>query len=125
VLSLSAIGLWAIPVETGDSAMQLIKLLVTIVMLVLGVMFVFSARATSDMPDIVIDAQNRELTLVSRDAEGQIIGQEVHNIDDMNEITLRDRMFTARDASGEITVSLPLPDKATEKALRKALQYDS
>ena len=123
VLSLSAFGLWLIPVETGDSAMQLIKLLVSLAMLALGIMFVFSARATSDMPDIMIDAQARELTLVSRDADGQVLSKEVHKIDDMNEITLRERMFEARDAAGKMIVSLPLPDKATEKALKNALHF--
>ncbi|MFK7938221.1 MAG: hypothetical protein AB8B82_02495 [Roseovarius sp.] len=122
VLMISAFGLWLVPVTNGDAAMQLIKLLVSIVMLLLGGMFVFSARNTDELPEIQIDTTAREISIVKRDAEGRMASNQVHKIDDMADITLRDRMFTAHDASGAVVVSVPVPDKRMEKALKSALQ---
>lgn len=121
VLILSAVGLWLVPVDAGDAAMKLIKLLVSVLMLVLGVMFIFSARRVPDEPEIQIDTQAREIRIVKRDNGGAICMDTRHAIDSLSDVTLCDRTLTAYDASGQLIISMSVPDKRMETALKSAL----
>ncbi len=121
-LSISAFGLWLVPVDPGDSAMQLIKLLVSVVMLGLGAMFIFSARKSSDAPEIQIDTATREIRVLKRDSNDKPYVSACHAMDSLTDVTLKDRLLSARDETGQLIMSVPMPNKAAEAAVRSALQ---
>lgn len=125
VLCISALGLWLVPVEAGDAAMQLIKLLVSVVMLALGMMFVFSVNRRAEMPEIQIDTLKRELRVIKRDHANTPFVEACHAFDKMAEIKLKGHHLSARDADGQIIFSVPLRDKATARALQATLDQVS
>lgn len=122
VLIVSALGLWLVPANAGDTGMQLIKLLVSVVLVVPGMMFIFSLRQREDLPEVQINLTERELQILKRDRTGANYVEASHGFDTLSEVTLRDRFLTARDAVGRTVVSVPLRDEATEAALKEALQ---
>lgn len=122
VLVISALGLWAVPVVEGDTGMRLIKLLISIVLAGVGVMFFLSIDSAEDLPEIQVDTNKRELRIITRNGgeDGQV--EAVHSFDELSEVTIRDRLLTARGENGQLVASVPLRDKAMEAALREALQ---
>ncbi len=125
VLCISALGLWLVPVDAGDAAMQLIKLLVSVVMLALGMMFIFSINRRAELPEIQIDTLKRELRVIKRDHANNPFVEAFHAFENMAEINLKGHHLSARDADGQVIVSVPLRDKATARALQAALDQVS
>ena len=125
VLCISALGLWLVPVDAGDAAMQLIKLLVSVVMLALGMMFIFSINRRAELPEIQIDTPKRELRVIKRDYADKPFVEACHAFEKMAEISLKGHQMTARDADGQVIVSVPLRDKATARALQATLDQVS
>jgi len=121
VLVISALGLWLVPVSEGDAGMKLIKLLISLVLLGLGAMFLSSIDDRKDAPEIQVDTQARELRVLRADAAGQMTVVAIYNLDGLSDVTLEDKLLTARGPDGELVVSLPVVDKHTENALRGAL----
>ena len=67
-----------------------------------------------------IDRRARELRVVTPDPRGSH-GVSVHRFDDLQELSLRDGLLSARDRSGDLVVSLEVTGGCGERALRKAL----
>jgi len=78
-LLMAAIGMWAVP--AGDAAMQMIKLFVSICLLGLGLMLISALDQAEDMPEVQLDAVNRQLRVVTTDACGNLRLREVHDLD--------------------------------------------
>lgn len=122
VLVISALGLWAVPVVEGDAAMRLIKILVSVVLAGVGVMFFLSIDKGEDLPEIQLDTAKRELRILSHDGAGEPRVEAVHSFDALSEVVIQDRLLTARDAQGRLVATVPLRDKATEATLREIFQ---
>ncbi len=122
VLVVSALGLWLVPVSEGDAGMQLIKLLISLVLLGLGAMFISSVDDRGVAPEIQIDTQARELRMLRAGMSGQMTVVTRHNFDSLTEVTLKDQLLTARRGAGETLFSIPVTNKHTEKALGAALE---
>ncbi|WP_371224297.1 hypothetical protein [Roseovarius sp. 2305UL8-3] len=122
ILIISALGLWLVPVADGDAGMRLIKLLISLVLMGLGAMFLSSIDDRGEAPEIEIDVQGRELRVLKADMSGQMSVVSSHSFDSLTDVTLKDKLLTARSAAGELLLSVPVTDKHTEKALRAALQ---
>jgi len=114
-LLISVVGLWVIPVEDGDSAMRLIKLLISVVLGALGAMFIGSASDNDALPEIQIDPGRGELRVVRN---GEV---KAHRLDELTDVVLKDDLMTARSSTGELVLSLPISDHNTKRALRAAL----
>lgn len=121
VLVISALGLWAVPVADGDMAMRLIKLLISVVLAGVGVMFFLSLDSAEDLPEIQVDTIKRELRIIRHTGDGLTDDETVHSFDALSEVTIRDRLLTARDDTGQLVISVPLRDKAMEAALKEVL----
>lgn len=122
VLTISALGLWLIPVAHGDAAMQLMKLLVSLLMVGTGMMFILSVDRGAELPEIQIDTQKRELRVLKLDDACNSYVAKTHKLDDLAEVTVKDKLLTARDASGNIAVSVPIRDRTAEREVRAALE---
>ncbi|MFD1156786.1 hypothetical protein [Roseovarius aestuarii] len=118
---LSALGVWIVPVDQGDTAMQLVKLIFSILMLVLGMLFVSALDRRHAEPEIQIDPASRQLRIVEVDSRGEAFVSGDYNLDELSDITLRDRHLTARDAKGTQVVSVAVYSAAAEMAIRKML----
>lgn len=114
VLLVSALGLWLMPLTVGDAGMRLIMLVLSVCLLALGAMFIFSARERLQSPDIHVDTRARELHIL----EGS--GSLTMSFDDLRDVAFTNRRMTARTADGKIEISLPLTDPDIAKALRAA-----
>lgn len=118
---LAALGVWIVPVDEGDTAMQLVKLVFSVSMLVLGMLFVSALDNRHAEPEIHLDPKTRRLRIVEIDNKGTAHIAGDYNLDDLSDITLRDCHLSARDAKGEEIVSVPVRNTAAEKAIREAL----
>ena len=67
---LAALGVWIVPVDAGDTAMQLVKLVFSISMLVLGMLFVSALDTRNADPEIHLDPHLRQLKVVEYDTNG-------------------------------------------------------
>lgn len=118
---LAALGVWVVPVDAGDTAMQLVKLVFSISMLVMGMLFVSALDNHQPEPEIHLDPAARKLRIVEVDKRGVARVAGDYSLDDLSDITLRDQHLTARDANGEQIVSVPVRNAAAERAIREAL----
>ena len=118
---LSALGVWIVPVDEGDTAMQLVKLVFSISMLVLGMLFISALDNRQLEPEVHLDTNTRQMRIVQIDGRGNAHVEGDFNLDDLSEITLRDRQLTARNLRGEEILSIPVRSDAAERAIRDAL----
>ncbi len=125
VLLISALGLWLIPVQDGDAAMQLIKLAISLFMLALGAMFISSIAERGSSPDILIDTQKRELRILTKNEVTNSLDQSIFKLDQLTAVSLKNGEFSAHDQNGEFVVSVPVRDRHTRKALIAALDLDA
>jgi len=118
---LAALGVWVVPVDDGDSAMQLVKLVFSVTMLVLGMVLISALDTRHAEPEIHLDPKTRHLKILAFDKSGatRVIGS--YQLDELSDITLRDKHLTARDAQGAQIVSIAVRNPAAEKAIRAAL----
>ena len=120
---MAALGVWIIPVDQGDTAMQLVKLVFSVSMLVLGMLFISALDSRYAEPEIHLDPKARQLRIIEIDKKGNAhIAGDFH-LDDLSDITLKDCHLTARDANGDKIVSVPVRNTAAEKAIRDALAH--
>ncbi len=116
----AAAGLWLIPVVPGDGAMQLTKLALSLA-LAGGGAFLLPTRASDAGPEVQIDTVARRLTIIEKDARGRTLSQIAYCVDTLGELVLRDGLLTARDASGQPLIALPVGDASVEAALLSML----
>lgn len=114
VLLLSAIGLWGVPVEPGDAAMRLIKLLFSTCLLALGAMFILSASRRRRRAEIRFDTRAREIHIVERSDEITL------RFDELADVAFGPQAMTARSTDGRVRLTLPINDGQTERMLRRA-----
>lgn len=119
---MASVGLWVFQAGAGDGAMQLIKLLISGVLLIIGLFCVSGLDERSDVPEIHIDPMNRQLRIVKVDSEGVARICATHAFDDLAEIALRDGLLTARDHEGCELFAIPVDDPSVVEALRDTMQ---
>ncbi|HMB13982.1 MAG TPA: hypothetical protein VKN37_08240, partial [Roseovarius sp.] len=117
----STFGVWIVPTGAGDPGMMLIKLVFSLVLFWAGMLCLFRSDGSSDLPEIALDTRARQLRVLYPQPGGRTARVVVHDLDDLTELSLRDRMLTARDRDGRQIVSLELHDARTEQTLRRAL----
>ncbi|MDT8328514.1 MAG: hypothetical protein RQ750_14210 [Roseovarius sp.] len=123
VLLLSSAGIWLVSTGGNDAAMMLIKLVFSMTLFCVGAMC-FSTLEQEDLaPEVQIDTKRRQLRLIEVGTDGRTQRVAVHDLDDLTELSLRDRVLTARDATGRQIVALPVNNRVTERALRRALSF--
>ncbi|MFN3209711.1 MAG: hypothetical protein ACE369_12080 [Roseovarius sp.] len=105
-LCMAGAGLWLIP--SDDAAMQLIKLLASVT-LVLGGMILFNGLNSGDtVPEVQIDTVRRQLRVYEYDARGRSTLKSCHDIDDLQELSVRHSKLRARDRAGVLLLEFPL-----------------
>ena len=117
---IAAAGLWLIPVVPGDGAMQLTKLALSMA-LAAGGAFLLPARASDAGPEVQIDTVARCLTIIEKDTQGRTLSETAYSVDTLGDLVMRDGLLTARDASGQPLIVLPVEDPSVEAALRSML----
>ncbi len=121
---LAALGIWLVPVASGDPAMQLVRFVISAT-LFLGAGTLLASLRSAEGPTIEIDTRRRLLTIIDSDARGKVRMTNVHAIDSLSEIVLRDGLLTARDALGRSLLAIMVRDAATKVALRQMLGQDA
>lgn len=118
---MAALGVWIVPVDAGDTAMQLVKLVFSVSMLGLGMLFISALDNRNAEPEIHLDPKAGQLRIVEYDAKGiaRVAGD--YALKDLSDVSLRDCHLTARDADGNKIISVPLRNMAAETAIREAL----
>ncbi|WP_272006994.1 hypothetical protein [Roseovarius sp. ZX-A-9] len=117
---LAAFGIWLVPVASGDAAMQLVRLVMSVA-LFMGGWMLFASLRSDEGPTIQIDPRRRLLTIVDHDGRGKVRMTHEHHIDSLSEIVLRDGLLTARDAQGRSLLAILVKDAGTKLALRQML----
>ena|SRR6056297_421276 len=108
---MSAMGLWMMPGEPGDYAMQLIKLLISAVAVVAGLTCLSCLGSDRADPEIHVDRARGELRVIERDARGVARVAASHQLDSLQEATLDNGFFSVRDAGGKELVSVRVTDR--------------
>jgi len=114
-------GIWIMPTGAGDPAMMLIKLVVSLTLFWAGMLCLAVFRGDRRSPEVEIDSHARQLRVIHPQPGARPPRTSLHDFDDLEEISLRDRMLTARDRQGRRIVSLHLHDARSERMLRNAL----
>ncbi len=119
---LAALGVWMVPVEDGDNAMRMMKLVFSLAMLALGALFISALDGRHSDPEIHLDPATGCLRVVEtgKDGAGQISGE--YNLKDFSEITLQNGHLTAQDVRGQQALSVPVRDPLMQKAIRELLE---
>jgi hypothetical protein len=118
-LVMAAIGVWFIPAE--DSAMRLIKLFVSAAMFGAGLLMFHGLSDRRGLPEVQLDPAKRQLRVYEYDLNGKSVLTACHDIDALSELSLTDQTLRARDAQGQLVVSVPIPNAASETAIREAI----
>ncbi|MEO1138598.1 MAG: hypothetical protein AAFW87_03990 [Pseudomonadota bacterium] len=115
-LCMAAGGLWLVPSE--DSAMQLVKLFASVIML-LGGLFMFDGlNEKTDAPEVQVDPYKRQLRVYEYDAKGRSSLKASYDIDELLELSVRQRRLRARDAIGKVVIEMALGSEEEESAIR-------
>lgn len=117
----ASLGLWVVHSAYGDMAMLLVKLLVSAALL-LGGMLMIRALAQSPLTEVQLDPVHRQLRVVKCGGGEAPVLVSCHDLDELTEIELRDRLLTARDKDGQQVLSIDVADAMAEEAIREALE---
>lgn len=118
-LCMSAGGLWLVPSE--DAAMQLIKLLASVVLLLGGLILFNGLNRADSAPEVQIDPVKRQLRVYEYDAKGRSTLKACHDIDALQELSVDKRKLRARDASGVLVLEMPIGSEEQASAIRSAM----
>lgn len=121
----SSFGLWLVSAGAQDGAMMMIKLLFSMTLLFGGLMCINRRHVDQFAPEIQVDVMNRRLHVIAPVSGGRAARVAVHDLDSLSELAMRDRVLTARDASGRQVVAMKIEDRATARALRRALGFSA
>ena len=125
VLLLSSAGIWLVSTGANDAALMLIKLAFSLSLFCVGAMCFSTLDPEGLAPEVQIDTTRRQLRVIETGLDGRTRRVAVHALDDLAELSLRDHVLTACDFSGRQVVALPVNDRATERALRRALSLSA
>lgn len=121
VLILAGVGIWLVPVVAGDGMMVLMKLLVSILFAVLGLVMLDWGR-DGGMDEIHLDPGARQLTHIRRQCDGVARVCARFGFDELSDIRLRDGMLTVIANSGAVLVQLPVEKVENIDRIRESLQ---
>ncbi len=122
-LVFSSAGLWLVSADGTDAPMMMIKLLFSVTFLFSGLLCLSRVRTEEQEPEIRVDVLNRKLHVIEPACGARTARAVVHDIDSLSELAMRDRVLTARDASGRQVVAMKVEDRATARALCRALAF--
>lgn len=114
---MSAMGLWLMPGASGDPAMQMIKLLISAVAVLVGLVCVASVDPSDVDPEIQIDHARGELRLIERDEKGMPRIAASHDLDSLQDATMDNGFFSVLDARGRALVSMRVTDQRVHEQL--------
>ncbi|MGK7652569.1 hypothetical protein ACSQ76_09185 [Roseovarius sp. B08] len=118
-LCMSAGGLWLVPSE--DAAMQLIKLLASVLLLLGGLIMFNGLNRDEAAPEVQIDPVKRQLRVYEYDAKGRSTLKACHDIDALQELSVHKRSLRARDAAGVLVLDMPLGSDEEAGAIRSVM----
>ncbi|SDN35136.1 hypothetical protein SAMN05216196_101240 [Lutimaribacter pacificus] len=121
VLVLAAVGIWLVPVVTGDGIMVLMKLLVSVFFACVGMVLLDWGRAGA-MDEIHLDTGSRQLTHIRRQYDGIPRVRARFGFDELSDIRLRDGMLTVIGNSGAVLVQLPVERVENLDKIRAGLE---
>lgn len=118
---MAAIGVWGFQPGAGDAAMQLIKLLVSAVLLITGMIFVSGLRDRAGPPELHVDPLNRQVRVVEFDGAGRARIAAAHDFDGLSDLDLQGGVLTAHDRKGKKLFDVRVNNPDVVEALRAAL----
>ena len=121
VLVLASVGIWFVPVVSGDGMMVLMKLLVSVFFACIGVVLLeWGRNAATD--EIHLDTNARQLTHIRRQCDGIPRVRARFDFDGLSDIRLRDGMLTVIGNSGAVLVQLPVEKVENLETIRNGLE---
>jgi len=118
---MAAVGVWGFQPGAGDAAMQLIKLLVSAVLLITGMILISGLRDRVGPPELHVDPMNRQVRIVEFDGAGRARIAATHDFDGLSRLDLKDGFLTAHDGDGKKLFAVPVNDPDVVEALRAAI----
>lgn len=118
---MAAVGLWGVQSGAGDAAMQLIKLLVSAVLLITGMILISGLRERVGPPELHVDPLNRQVRIVEFDGAGRAKIAARHDFDRLSRLDITEGVLTAHDGDGKKLFAMPVHDPDVIAALRAAL----
>lgn len=118
---MAAVGVWGFQPGAGDAAMQLIKLLVSAVLFITGMIFVSGLRDRAGLPEMHVDPVNRQVRVVEFDGAGRAWIAAAHDFDGLSRLDLKAGVLTAQDRKGKKLFAVRVDDPDVVQALRAAL----
>ncbi|MEL7258552.1 MAG: hypothetical protein AAFN80_12020 [Pseudomonadota bacterium] len=115
-LYMAALGIWLVPAE--DSAMQLIKLVASCVMVAAGAFLFHGVSARAREPEVQVDLITRQLRVYEYDNRGRAVLKACHEMDDLQELSLRKDRLRARDEQGDLMVDVEIGEDEGKQLLR-------
>lgn len=115
-LYMAALGIWLVPAE--DSATQLIKLVASCLMVATGAFLFHGVSARAREPEVQVDLLTRQLRVYEYDARGRAVLKACHEMDDLQELTLRKDRLRARDDQGDLMVDVTIGEEEGKALLR-------
>ncbi|QYX56037.1 hypothetical protein K1T73_13345 [Roseovarius sp. SCSIO 43702] len=119
VAILAALGVWMMPVETGDVIVHVIRAAFSVGFGVAAI-YGLNAGRRNALPEIRIDPEARRVTMIEFDRAGHVRAEIAHDFDALREVVLRDGWMTAHDGAGRRVLSLPVADPQMARALKDA-----
>ncbi|MEM7075018.1 MAG: hypothetical protein AAF484_08020 [Pseudomonadota bacterium] len=118
-LCLAAVGMWMVPAE--DSASRLIKLAASLGM-VGGALLLFNGlNAGQAVPGLEVDPAKRQLRVYEYDAKGRSRLKATYHLDDLHDVSVKNRHLSANDANGVLVLEMPLGSAEVEGAVKAAM----
>lgn len=117
----AAAALWLLSHGTGEAGELMIRLLLSATLCALAWLCLGTGRPVCTDPDIHVDTGKRQLRVVHYAGDGHVRHVAVHPFDSLSDLSLHDGLLTARDGRGRLIVALPLPDRVSERRLRRLL----
>lgn len=120
VMILSSTGLWLVPGAGADAEMNLIRLGVSVVFLLIGLVLMM-AYVPGSRPEACFDPVRRELRLLQRDGRGRPRTVLRRSYDTLGGVRLTASTVQMYEADGSLLIELPVGSAAMRSQLRDQL----
>jgi hypothetical protein len=120
VMILSSVGIWLVPVISGDGAMVLMKLLVSVFFACVGSVLIETGK-NGATDEIHMCPETRMLRHVKRKCNGVAATRAQFDFDQISDIRLQDGMLKVLGDAGATLLSLPVERVENLGAIREML----
>lgn len=120
VLVLSAVGIWLVPVVTGDPGLVMMKLLVSVCLACVGAVLVEAGRSGSSQ-EVHLDTDAGELRHMRRYCDGRAEVIMSYDFGELADIRMTEGLLTVIANDGAVVVQLPLSAVGNLPQMRQML----